>query len=314
MVNISEKIRGGLFGLLVGDALGVPYEFRPKSKIPSRNKIDMVPPVGYDRAHAWVQPGTWSDDGSQALCLLDSLLECGELSLDDFSSRLIRWYDKGLWTPDGKMFDVGNQTRDAIQRLKHGDPPTRAGFVHPNGKGNGALMRVLPLTLWHIGSDLELVEAAHRQSLPTHGHITNQICCALYCLWARRLLEGQDTETAYNLAVSSLRKHYGEDSEYRRDLEATVRPDDAPHSDGGGYVVSTLHCARFVLREKTYEDVVKSAIQYGNDTDTNAAVAGGLAGIRDGINGIPKKWLDMLNGKNMVDKLLIPLLQRRHAK
>lgn len=73
----KNKIKGGLYGLLVGDALGVPYEFHHSSQIPEYDLIEMEPPAGFLRAHSGVKPGTWSDDGAQALCLLDSLLEKG---------------------------------------------------------------------------------------------------------------------------------------------------------------------------------------------------------------------------------------------
>ena len=304
MRNSSERIRGGLWGLLIGDAVGVPYEFHPSHRIPSYDEIEMVPPLGYDRTYPELEPGTWSDDGAQALCLLDSLLANGRLQLNDFAQRLTAWDGSGLWAVDGYVFDRGIQTMAAIERLRAGVSPTRSGFIRPEGKGNGALMRVLPLALWHRGEDSALIEDAHLQSVVTHGHVTNQVCSALYCLWARRLLTGMDTESAYGLAVKTLREQYGSSSEYRKFLESEVRPDEPPVTDGNGYVVSTLHAARLALQETTYEAVVKVAIAFGNDTDTNAAVAGGLAGVRDGVGAIPERWMRMLRGKEQVGVLL----------
>src|SRR3546814_12185994 len=72
----SDAVGGGLLGMLVGDALGVPYEFSPPDRIPKSERIEMAPPAGFQRAHPWTPPGTWSDDGAQALCLLASLLHC----------------------------------------------------------------------------------------------------------------------------------------------------------------------------------------------------------------------------------------------
>lgn len=311
VVVVTDRIRGGIWGLLVGDALGVPYEFRPPNRIPSHEEIDMVPPVGYDREYPFLKPATWSDDGAQTLCLLDSLLSRGKLDIHDFSGRLVEWKDRGLWAVDGLVFDVGNQTRDAILKIKSGISPTRSGFVNPHGKGNGSLMRVLPLGLWHQGSDADLVVDAHMQSIVTHGHVTNQVCCALYCVWARRLVEGLDTDAAYESAVATLRDYYGESSDHRRDLEATIRPDDEPVTDGSGYVVATLQAARLALRESSYEAVVKKAIRFGFDTDTNAAVAGGLAGIRHGVQGIPERWLTMLRGKDLAEQLVEQLVELR---
>ncbi|MCL6454012.1 MAG: ADP-ribosylglycohydrolase family protein [Alicyclobacillus sp.] len=308
MVSRAERVRGGLWGLLVGDALGVPYEFHAAFQIPAEDQIEMSPPAGYARTYPQLPVGTWSDDGAQALCLLDSLLQAQGFDIQDFAARLVAWMNEGLWAIDGYVFDCGIQTRAAITQLRDGVPPVRAGFVNPNGKGNGALMRVLPLALWHHWTDAELVEMAHLQSVVTHGALTNQVCCALYCLWARRLLNGLEAESGYRDAVQTLRTLYGEASPYREELEHTVRPDDAPRTDGGGYVVHTLNAARIALRETTYEAVVRRAIRFGNDTDTNAAVAGGLAGIRDGVNGIPERWFRAMRGQDLVEPLLTRLL------
>ncbi|MCF8567979.1 ADP-ribosylglycohydrolase family protein [Alicyclobacillus tolerans] len=311
MLTLSDRIRGGFWGLLVGDAVGVPYEFHRADRIPLYDEIDMVPPAGYNRTYPELKPGTWSDDGAQALCLLDSLLAHGTLDMRDFAERLVAWEETGLWAVDGYVFDCGIQTMAALRKLREGVSPTRSGFVKPEGKGNGALMRVLPLALWHQGGDAELIENAHLQSVVTHGHVTNQVCSALYCVWARRLIEGMDTEAAYEQAVTTLREHYGSNSEYREFLEQDVGPDEAPVTDGSGYVVATLHAARLALRESTYEGVVKKAIQFGEDTDTNAAVAGGLAGVRSGIEGIPERWLHLMRGRELAEPLLEKLVEQR---
>ena len=96
-----------MFGLLTGDALGVPYEFHMKDEIPPFEQIEMTPPEGFSRAHKSTPVGTWSDDGAQALCLLDSLLEKGHFDLYYFSDKLLGWYENGLWAVDNRVFDVG---------------------------------------------------------------------------------------------------------------------------------------------------------------------------------------------------------------
>lgn len=310
-ISTRERIQGGLWGLLIGDALGVPYEFQAADQIPSRDQIDFEPPKEFTRSYPNIPPGTWSDDGSQALCLLDSLLTCKQLNPDHLIHLLLDWYTNGTWAIDQVVFDIGMQTRESLLAFQNGVPALQAGFVRPEGKGNGSLMRVLPLALWHTGSDESLVMDAHRQSMLTHGHLVNQVCCALYCLWAKKLLKGLSGEQAYRSAVDRLRQIYQQHPEYLAELDKTIRPDDPPASSGKGLVVESLHAARIALQEPSYEQVVKHAIQLGHDTDTNAAIAGGLAGIRDGVNAIPIKWLLQLRGKEMVQPLLDQLLQHR---
>src|SRR3546814_2802160 len=109
-------------------------------------------------------------------------------SLGDFGNRLVNWLDLGYRAVDGRVFDVGITSRRSIARLRDGVPGRLAGGADESDNGNGALMRVLPLALWHRGTDAELVRDASLSSLPTHGHLRSQLCCALYCLWARSLV------------------------------------------------------------------------------------------------------------------------------
>lgn len=307
MLTRHERLAGGLWGLLVGDAVGVPYEFHAPHDLPPYDALEMTPPATFRRAHAHVAPGTWSDDGAQALALLASLLECQSLDLDDFGRRLVAWYDHGYLAVDNLVFDVGIQTSHAIQALVSGVPAHAAGPSHERANGNGSLMRVLPLALWHQGSDQALVADAQKQSLVTHGHLRAQVCCALYCLWARRLLHAQPN--AWADAVTTLRTIYGTASPAATELETFIRPDDLPDGRGSGYVVDCLQSARVAFQSETYEDVVKAAIALGHDTDTTACVAGGLAGIRHGVGAIPTRWLSQLRGTHLVEPLLRGLLQ-----
>jgi len=308
MISLKDRIAGGLIGLLIGDALGVPYEFHSPDEIPSLTEIEFEPPPTFCRAHN-VPPGTWSDDGAQSLILLASLNYCSKLDLGDFGRRLVNWYEHGYMAVENYVFDVGIQTSQAILNLLHGKSPEVSGAASETANGNGSLMRVLPLALWHVGSDEQLVNDAHRQSIVTHRHIRSQVCCALYCLWARCALEGA-TE-AWPEAVSRLRKIYGEGSSAREELEWSIRPDELIEGQGSGYVVDCLRSARWVMNEGDYEQVVKAAVALGRDTDTTACVAGGIAGIRDGIDAIPERWLLQLKGKDLYEPELEQLIRRR---
>lgn len=310
-----NKISGGLYGMLIGDALGTPYEFHSKTQIPPYEQIEMTPPVGFKRSHSFAQIGVWSDDGSQALCLLDSLLASNGLDLEDFAVRMLAWYEYGYMTPDGRVFDIGNQTSIALSAYKHGTSPEKSG-ADPNAKGNGALMRVLPLVLWAESvalGDTDLVSFAHRQCLPTHGAVTNQVCCALYCLVAKRLIAGDDFYAAFVYAVTKLRDMYADKLQYTQELES-LNPAAVKtwQGHGGGYVVDCLKSAVMImLRAQSYEQAVKAAVALGDDTDTTACVTGGLAGIMYGYESIPTRWIDTLKGKEKVEYILKRLYDER---
>ncbi len=309
MPTLRERIEGALWGLLIGDAVGVPYEFKLPQALPPLDQLELVPPKGFPRSHHGVPPGTWSDDGAQALCLLASLLTQGRMDLDDLGRRLTNWHELGYLTPDGVVFDVGIQTHRALSRLREGTPAAEAGPAQELDNGNGSLMRVLPLALWHTGDDATLVRDARTQSLVTHGHLRSQLACALYVLWVRRLLE--EVERPWEAAVATLRRMFPEGTSERAELEQHLQPDLLEQGRGSGYVADSLRSSRWAFSQGPYETAIKSAISLGVDTDTTAAIAGGAAGARDGLSAIPARWREGLRGEEEFRPLLEALLRHR---
>lgn len=306
-ITLEDRIRGGIVGLLVGDALGVPYEFHPKQEIPQIEEIEFEPPDWFHRAHSGVPIGTYSDDGAQALCLLASLLDCGKFNVDDFAKGLVDWLKNGFMAIDGIVFDIGIQTQRAILNLRKGFLPLTAGPSEESKNGNGSLMRILPLALWHQGSDLKLIADAFDQSAVTHGHLRSKLCCALYCLWARRIL--QNIENPWNSAVEKMREIFTDGTIERIEFEEKIRPDDLFEVNGSGYVLDSLFSAKWANARPNFEETVKAAISLGNDTDTTACIAGGIAGLKFGLSGIPQRWRDNLRGKEIYEPLLDKLIE-----
>lgn len=296
-----DQLEGGLLGLLIGDALGVPYEFHDAKEIPSVDQIQFEPPTDFDRAHKSIPAATWSDDGAQALCLLASLIHCGKLSLDDFANRLSNWYNLGYMAVDYQVYDVGITTSKAIQNFDNGVKPHLAGESDDRSNGNGSLMRVLPLALWHKGSDAQLIQDAQLQSCVTHRHLRSQICCALYCLLARRILQGD--AMAWNSAVATLNDYYQNNEDAMKELDLHIQPNADIAPRGSGYVVDSLRAARNALAYDHYEDAVRWAISLGGDTDTTACIVGGIVGLRDGKRSIPNEWQRQLRGQEIYEPL-----------
>lgn len=301
-LNRITRTRGGLYGLLIGDALGVPYEFSSPDRIPARHLIEMSPPNDFARAHNSVPPGTWSDDGAQALVLLDSLLQCGDLDLRHFTNGLLDWYRHGFMTADGTVFDIGNQTRYALENFARDRDPLTCSPVDDWSNGNGSLMRTLSCALARASTPAEVVSRARQQSLPTHAHPRSQLACALYALMAWQMIDGAEPVEALDFAQDFLETTLdpSEQSEFVIVLDGRLDP-----SKGSGYVVDSLWSAiRSVLATSDYESCVRQAISLGNDTDTTACIAGGLAGILYGEHGIPHRWKEALNGKTIVEEVL----------
>lgn len=309
-VRLAEALIGGVWGHLVGDAVGVPYEFQSASQI---GDVDF----GATGTHHQ-PPGTWSDDGALMLALLDSLLEDEpgpedimvhrRFDLDDQGQRALAWRHHGAYTPDGEVFDIGTATASALHAIESGVPAGEAGPAGEYDNGNGSLMRILPIALvGDTDTDQALANAAMSASGVTHGHARARIACALYVLIAARLLRGErDRTAALEQSVAALRAIVAADAEQTAALDHLLA---WTEREGRGRVWDSFWSAWDAFAGASdYGEAIERAVAYGNDTDTTAAIAGGLAGIYWTIDGIPPDWLAGMRGRTVVEPLIDRLL------
>ncbi|MEI1374880.1 ADP-ribosylglycohydrolase family protein [Nostoc sp. UHCC 0926] len=291
----AAKTLSGLMGLCVGDALGVPVEFTSRAE---RVKSPVTTMLGYG---TWNQPpGTWSDDSSLSFCLAECL--CRGYSLDAIANSFWRWYKEAYWTPRGDVFDIGQTTHTAIMRLKQGVIPHQAGGKVENSNGNGSLMRILPMAYCHRNLTLgELLPRVHDVSAITHAHARSQMACGIYISIAVALLEGADLQTAYLQALQDIQTIYTvrefllEKPHFARVLSGEIAKLPVEEINSGGYVIDTLESSLWcLLNSSSYSEAVLKAVNLGGDTDTTAAVTGGLAGIYYGVENIPQKWMNQI--------------------
>jgi ADP-ribosylglycohydrolase len=291
-MTTKDRILGGLWGAVVGDALGVPVEFQSRAQV-QRN------PVTDLRGHGtYNQPkGTWSDDSSLMLCTVDSLLE-HPFDPEDMGRRFVQWSRGKLWTPWGSVFDIGIATRQALSRIEQGVPAEQAGGASEQSNGNGSLMRILPIALRFADEPPKrLLDYAHRASAITHRHPRSQMACGFYCLVVAGLLRGQSPAEAHAAAAEVFRASYAK-KPFAAELphfDAALSPNlaAAPEREipSSGYVVATLTAGFWgLLTSKSYKQAVLKAVNLGEDTDTTAIVAGGLAGVCHGLSAVPETW------------------------
>ena len=288
-----DRMLGGLWGALVGDALGVPVEFL------SRSDVRLNPVTGMRGQGTHRQPtGTWSDDGSLTLCTVDSLNR-HEFDTKDMGWRFLSWYREELWTPHGKLFDVGVTTADALQRIACGISAELAGGDGQFTNGNGSLMRILPVALrFHREPAKTFVDRIHRVSGITHRHPRSQMACGLFALVVGQLLEGAQPDAAVARGLDAFRVQYeshpwwGAEWDYFQ-LLLTGNLADLPEQEikSGGYVIETLAASLWcLLTTRSFPDCVLKAVNLGGDTDTTGCVAGGLAGVCYGVPAVPQEW------------------------
>lgn len=294
---MKDKIKSGIMGLVVGDAFGVPYEFK------RRNRCDFIvgeEMVGFGSHNMPI--GTWSDDSSLTIATVDSLINNnGKINLYDIMANFHAWYKLDKYTPNDKCFDTGNTIRDAINHYEdlcsigvYFDI-TDCGGKMINDNGNGSLMRILPIAfIPHTKEDVFNLSAI------THGHQISKSTCLLYVMIAKEIMNGEDKYNAVIKSCKNLKNDYV-DELHRIPILNELGVDEIKSS---GYVIDTIEAALWsLLKTDNYKDCIITAIKLGGDTDTIAAVAGGLAGLLYGYDNIPKEWLDAIIRKDVIEEM-----------
>lgn len=306
--------KSGMYGLIVADAMGVPVEFTSRED----RKLDPVTDMrGYG---TYSQPeGTWSDDSSMALATLVSIRDKGEIDYNDIMDKFSDWCMYGAYTPFDEVFDIGIATSRAIMKYNNGAKPLESGGETEWDNGNGSLMRILPVCLYIFEEqsksnlyDNEAIDIIHNCSALTHAHLRSKTACGIYYFLVKAILdESGEIIERLQLGVNNAFKYYSKN--IQNELDKYNRIASLPEFKyttenqikSTGYVVHTLEAAIWCLvNTSSYEEVILKAVNLGDDTDTIAAITGGLAGLYYGYNNIPDKWISKLQKKDWIDSLL----------
>jgi ADP-ribosyl-[dinitrogen reductase] hydrolase len=290
--SLTDRYRGALLGLAVGDAVGTTVEFKsPGSFEPV---TDMTGGGPFE-----LEPGQWTDDTSMALCLADSLLEKRGFDARDQMERYVRWWQTGYRSSNGRCFDIGITISDALKRFERSGNPW-SGSTDPYSAGNGSVMRLAPVVLAYAGSTPSLVvQMSLDSSLTTHGAEEAVDACRYFGALISLALSGQPKEailssesalTNAGLRIVDLAPNLGEVA------NGSFRSKEPPDIQGSGYVVRSVEAALWAFdRTDDFESGCLAAVNLGDDADTTAAIYGQIAGAYYGASGIPKRWLKKLH-------------------
>ena len=301
----------GVWGLVVGDALGVPVEFESREDLREDPVVDMRGYGSYD------QPaGAWSDDSSMALCTLESLTR--GLDYEDIMRQFYRWADEDYMTPYDEVFDMGRATRESIIRFAHGAAALESGGKEEHENGNGSLMRILPVAFYlhatlgeEYSKKAEAYEIIHNASKLTHAHPISLISCGIYCAIACHLLNGDSIQNAIGQGIEDAVRYYRRHPLYmaflhnfrRVELQELMDANEDSISSSG-YVLHSLEASLWcLLHTSGMKECLLKAVNLGRDTDTTGAIVGGLAGIYYGRDAIPTDWRATIAKGDMIDAL-----------
>jgi ADP-ribosyl-[dinitrogen reductase] hydrolase len=296
----TDRARGVIVGLACGDALGAPVEFE------SRQSIAAKYPGGLRdfTSGGWmnVVPGELTDDSRMMIDLGETLVRPGPIDLDHLGQRFVAWMEEN-------PKDIGNTTRIAIEALRDGVHWSEAGALAlrqrgPNGAAsNGSAMRCAPVAV-RFGNDPDQLRTV---SIDT-ARITH---AERRCTWAAVALNQAIAHALNGGAVSDMIEAAIGGIDQDEVVRAIKNAPERREADlnGRGYVLNAVEIAFWAtVTQSTFEEAVVRAVMIGDDTDTNAAVTGALAGAVHGYASIPERWRATLHQHDRLIELADQLL------
>jgi ADP-ribosyl-[dinitrogen reductase] hydrolase len=286
--------RGCLLGLAAGDALGTTLEFCPPGSFTPIT--DMVGGGPFN-----LNPGEWTDDTSMALCLADSLVKKHGFDPIDQLERYLRWYHTGYLASNGRCFDIGVTTSQALQRFQRTHEPY-PGSDAPHSAGNGSLMRLAPVPMLYYRQPALALHRCADSSRTTHACVQAVDACRYFGLLLVAALQGRSKDML--ISPPSSWKFFKEDVMAQLDnldpailevANGSFRHKNPPAIQGSGYVVRSMEAALWAFyHSNNFMEGALLAANLGNDADTTAAIYGQLAGAYYGEQDIPLAWRSKL--------------------
>ena len=295
-----NKLKNGILGFIIGDALGVPLEFK-KREIFKNNKVtDMI---SSDRIGV---KGVWSDDSSMVIATMKAIIDNkGKINYESIMNNFILWVSNKDFIAIDKAFGIGRATFFFFFYYynKRYEKITDCGMKGFNYNGNGSLMRILPIAYYCYYKKLnddEIYNLVKDVSSFTHSHEISILGCFIYVLLVIELLSGKEKVNAYsNIRKYNYRKYFSLENikYYDRLLNNDISKLDVDSISSMGFVVDTLEAVIWCfMNNNSYDKCVIEAINLGNDSDTIGALVGSLSGIY--YNDINNKWLNDIKRKN----------------
>lgn len=290
------RVAGGLLGVHAGDALGATVEFSPWAEIRARYPDGVREIVG-GGPFGW-PPGHATDDTDLTRAVLLAQLSPGSDVVRAAADNMVDWL-RGDWPgrePGSEPRDIGGATRDGLRRyLRTGDP--RDAGAGAGRAGNGSLMRCLPTALAVPERDRRIRESMEISAI-THDDPRCTVACAAYNEIAAALLADAAPAEAVAVGRTTADRLGGSEVAAAIDHGRTLRPatlaatgETSLPDAAAGFVLDSLSLAVAALLDpRALPEVLIDVVRVGNDTDTNAAIAGGLLGVRDGVTAIPARW------------------------
>lgn len=289
-MKLLDRYRGALLGLAAGDALGTTVEFRAPGTFQPIDDMHGGGPFN-------LRPGEWTDDTSMALCLAESLIECGEFDPVNQLALYVRWKREGYHSSNGECFDVGGTVRAALARFERHSEPW-AGSTDEHSAGNGSIMRLAPVPLFFAHTPEIAIARSADSSRTTHGAREAIDACRYMAGLIVGAVQGRSRDELLAPLFTPVAGLWAREPlapKIHAVAAGSFLTKEPPDIRGTGYVVESLEAALWAFaRSTSFEHGALLAVNLGEDADTTGAVYGQIAGAVYGVEEIPERWRSKL--------------------
>jgi ADP-ribosylglycohydrolase len=243
---LTNKVKDGIIGFVIGDAMGVPNEFKSRQHL----KENLVTEMKGFGSHP-VPAGSWSDDSSMLLATIDSIINKNEIDNKNIADNFVSWVKDAKYTPFNYVFDIGSTCLKAITTYKEtGNNPAKCGLGKINDNSNGSLMRILPIAYYAYYkqlTDVEILKLVKDVSSITHKHEISILGCYIYVRYVICLLGGKSKEKSYNIIKKLDYSNFKEPSvmSYERILKHDISKLKLSEINSSEYIVDSQDLQQF---------------------------------------------------------------------
>jgi len=302
----QDRAIGAMLGLAIGDAMGMPVEFRP------RGKFD---PVTEYRAGGpfKLQAGQWTDDTAMSLCIASSLIECNGFDAAHQMKQYSRWIDDGYLSCTGKAVGIGQTILKAMIRYHKTQDPIQ-GDTNPRRSGNGCIMRLAPVPIYYSHDAALAIHHSIQSATTTHG---SEVCLQTTGFFGGMIwgaLNGASKEELLSDNYSPVKDYYQQHALCGELLSLTrggYKAKQEDEVDSTGFVIDAFEAALWSFyNTDTYVEGLLKAVNLGGDADTVGAIYGQLAGAYYGFDAIPADWVQGLASHEKISAICDELIKK----
>ena len=310
-MDFLSRIQGGIFGVAIGDALGVPIEFR------KRNTFEKVTDFQYCQTFK-LNPGEWSDDTSMTLCLAHSLITQKGFNLKNQTEQYIKWFLDGFMSHNGKAIGIGYTTLLSLT-LYIKTKKIYTILTDEKYSGNGSLMRVLPVILFFAHDIEKAVYYSGESSKNTHGSQIAIDACRYFAYIICKIIHGTTKEEIKSKEFKQQTIDFFNKKPLHKKVEKIIEGEyfekNTDEIKSTGYVVDTLESALWsFITTDNFETALLKAVNLGDDADTVGSITGQIAGVYYGYNQIPNRWTKNIAKKEWLKSISHKLINTINAK